>query len=54
MPELHLAIALLFLEQNRFDQALAEIELELKLVPESKAAADAKAKIEAARAAAMP
>src|SRR5882762_354134 len=54
MPELHLAIALIFLEQKRFDQALAEIELELKLVPESKAAAEAKAKIEAARAASTP
>jgi tetratricopeptide (TPR) repeat protein len=54
MPELHLAIALLFLEQKRFDQALAEIELELKLVPESKAAVDAKAKIEAAIAASTP
>ena len=54
MPELHLAIALILLEQKRFDQALAEIELELKLVPESQAAVDAKAKIEAARAAATP
>ena len=54
MPELHLAIALLLLEQRRFDQALAEIELELRLVPESKAAADVRAKIEAARAAATP
>ena len=54
MPELHLAIALILLEQKRFDQALAEIELELKLLPESKAAADAKAKIEAARAASTP
>jgi tetratricopeptide (TPR) repeat protein len=54
MPELHLAIALIFLEQKRFDQALAEIELELKLAPESKAATDAKAEIEAARAAATP
>jgi tetratricopeptide (TPR) repeat protein len=54
MPELHLAIALFFLEQKRFAQALAEIELELKLVPESKAAVDAKAKIEAAIAASAP
>jgi len=54
MPELHLAIALIFLEQERFEQALTEIELELKLVPESKAAVEAKAKIEAAIAASTP
>jgi tetratricopeptide (TPR) repeat protein len=54
MPELHLATALILLELKKFDQALAEIELESKLVPESKAAADAKAKIQAAIAASTP
>jgi tetratricopeptide (TPR) repeat protein len=54
LPELHLAIALICLELKRFDEALAAIELERNLVPESKAALDAKARIEAARAAASP
>ncbi|HXM92856.1 MAG TPA: tetratricopeptide repeat protein [Candidatus Dormibacteraeota bacterium] len=54
MPEIHLAMALISLELKKFDEALAEIELELKLVPESKAAADAKAKIQAAIAASAP
>lgn len=52
LPEIHLAIALLCLELKRLDEAQAAIELEISLVPESKAARDAKAKIEAARAAA--
>jgi hypothetical protein len=51
LPEIHLAIALVCLELKRFDEALVAIELELNLVPESKAALDAKAKIEAAKAA---
>jgi tetratricopeptide (TPR) repeat protein len=50
MPELHLAMALILLELKRFDEARREIELELKLVPESKAAAAAKEKIEVALA----
>jgi tetratricopeptide (TPR) repeat protein len=54
MPELHLAMALILLELKKFDQALAEIELELKLVPESKAALDAKARIQAAIAVSVP
>ena len=54
MPELHLAMALILLELKKFDQALTEIELESKLVPESKAATDAKAKIQAAIAASTP
>jgi tetratricopeptide (TPR) repeat protein len=54
LPEIHLAIALICLELKRFDEALAAIELELNLVPESKAALDAKARIEAAKAAAYP
>jgi len=54
MPELHLGMALILLELKKFDQALAEIELELKLVPESKAAVDAKAKIQAEIAASKP
>jgi tetratricopeptide (TPR) repeat protein len=52
LPEIHLAVALLCLQLKRFDDALAAINVELGLVPESKAALDAKARIEAARAAA--
>ena len=50
LPEIHLALALLLLEVKKLDEAYAEIDLELKLVPESKAAIETKAKIEAARA----
>jgi tetratricopeptide (TPR) repeat protein len=52
LPEIHLALALIYLELKRFDEAIAEIGLELKLVPESKAAAETKAKIAAAKTAA--
>lgn len=54
MPEIHLALALIYLELKRFDEARAEIELELRLVPESKAAAETKAKIAAAKMASSP
>ena len=54
LPEIHLAIALICLELKRFDEALAAIEIELHLVPESKSALDAKAKIQAAKIAASP
>lgn len=52
LPEIHLAIALLYLELKKLDEAQAAIELEVSLVPESKAAQNARAKIEAARTAA--
>jgi len=54
LPEIHLAMALLWLELKKFDEALAEIQLELKLVPESKAAVETKARIEATMAARRP
>jgi len=54
MPELHLAMALILLELKKFDQALAEIDLELNLVPESKIAAATKTKIEATMATSSP
>jgi tetratricopeptide (TPR) repeat protein len=54
MPEIHLAMALIWLEMKKFDEALSEIGLELELVPESKVAADTKAKIEAAKTAFPP
>jgi superkiller protein 3 len=54
MPEIHLAMALIWLEMKKFDQALSEINLELQLVPESKVAADERAKITAAKAASSP
>ena len=54
LPEIHLAMAFLWLELKKFDEALAEIQLELKLVPESKAAVETKARIEATMAARRP
>jgi len=50
LPEIHLAIAQICFEMKKFDDALSEIALELELLPESKAALETKAKIEAARA----
>jgi tetratricopeptide (TPR) repeat protein len=50
LPEIHLALALIYLELKRYDDALGEIELEQKLVPESKIAQETKKKIEAAKA----
>lgn len=50
LPEIHLAMAQIWLEMKKFDEALSEIGLELELVPESKAAAETKAKIETAKA----
>jgi tetratricopeptide (TPR) repeat protein len=54
LPELHLAMAAILLEMKRFDEALTEVTLEQKLVPASKAAAEIRRKIEAARAGAGP
>jgi Flp pilus assembly protein TadD len=54
LPEIHLAIALICVELKRWDEARSAIELELRLVPESKAALEVKAKIEATQAAASP
>jgi tetratricopeptide (TPR) repeat protein len=54
LPEIHLALALLLLELNRTAEARAEINLELKLVPESKEALETRARVEAAMAATSP
>jgi tetratricopeptide (TPR) repeat protein len=54
LPEIHLALALLMLELKRTNEASAEIDLELKLVPESKAALETRAKVEAAKVATSP
>jgi tetratricopeptide (TPR) repeat protein len=54
LPEIHLAAAVILLELKRFDEALVEIDLEHKLVPDSKAAAEIRAKIEAAKASLSP
>jgi protein O-GlcNAc transferase len=54
LPEIHLAMAVILLEQKKIDQALAEINLELELVPESRAAAELKTKIEAVKVASSP
>ena len=50
LPEIHLGIALICLQLKKFDEALAEVNQELKLVPESKSAAQLKQQIEAAMA----
>jgi protein O-GlcNAc transferase len=52
LPEIHLGMAIVLLQLKELDEALAEINLELELVPDSKAAAEIKTKIEAERAAA--
>jgi len=52
LPEVHLAMALICMEMKNFDEALSEIGLELELVPGSRAAAETKTKIEAAKKAA--
>ena len=49
LPEIHLATAAILLELKRFDEALTEIDLEQKLMPESKAASETRARIEAAK-----
>lgn len=54
LPDIHLALALIWLELKRLDHALAEIELELKLVPESKSAVNVKKRIEATQTASTP
>ena len=50
LPEIHLGLALIYFEQKRLAEASREIELELKLAPESKKAAELKQKIDAAKA----
>lgn len=52
LPEVHREMALICMEMKKFDEALSEIGLELELVPGSRAAAETKAKIEAAKKAA--
>jgi len=46
LPEIHLGMALILLQLKRFEEALTQIDSELHLVPESKPAADIKARIE--------
>ncbi len=48
LPELHLALALIYLEQKRWEEARREIELELKLTPESQKARGVQQQIQAA------
>jgi len=50
LPEIHLALAQIYLEQGKTDDARREIESELKIVPESAMALALKQKIEAAEA----
>ncbi len=54
LPEIHFALAVLLTESKQFDQALTEINRELQLVPESRAAIEMKGKIEAARGKSTP
>jgi Flp pilus assembly protein TadD len=54
LPEVHLARAVILLELKRLDEASAEIDMERKLVPESHAATELKAKIEAAKTSSAP
>ena len=54
LPEIHYAIAVILLDEKKFEEALTEVGLEQKLVPESKAAAELRDKIEAARTASPP
>ena len=49
LPETHLARAVILFELRKLDEASARIDLERKLVPESKAAAEVRAKIDAAK-----
>jgi tetratricopeptide (TPR) repeat protein len=51
LPEIHLALALIYLEQKRFDEALKEIEQELKITPQSRKALELKQKIDTAKSA---
>lgn len=52
LPEVHLAMAVILLEMKKSDQALSEIALEQQLVPQSKSAAEVRARIESAKSAA--
>jgi protein O-GlcNAc transferase len=49
LPEIHLALARIHLDQGRWQDAAREIERELALAPESAAARELKARIDAAR-----
>ena len=51
LPEVHLAVATILLQMKKFDEALGEIALEQQLVPQSKSAAEIRAKIEAEKSA---
>jgi len=50
LPDIHLGTALILLHLKRFDEANAEVERELKLVPESRAALQARSQIKATKA----
>jgi protein O-GlcNAc transferase len=54
LPEVHLALARLHADEQRWDDAAREVERELALVPESRDARALKASIDAARAARPP
>ena len=49
LPEIHLGMAVIFYEWQRYDEAMREVELELKLVPASEKARSVKAQIEKAK-----
>ena len=54
LAEVHLAMAEILLKEGKYNQALAEITLEQKLVPECKAAGEVRAEIEKALAGSAP
>jgi hypothetical protein len=47
-------MAVILLEMKKFDEALNEVTREERLVPQSKGAAEIRAKIETAKAGALP
>ncbi len=49
LPEIHLALARIHLEAGRLDEAAAEVDRELAVAPDSRAARDLKTEIETAR-----
>jgi hypothetical protein len=48
LPDIHLALAEIYLEQGKHDAARQEVEQELAIVPESVAALALKKRLEAA------
>jgi tetratricopeptide (TPR) repeat protein len=54
LPELHLSMAQIYFEQGKVTEAIREVENELAIVPESKAALELKGKLQAATISSEP